>query len=163
MQAIRIENPPPTKLDEAFDITSSLDYIIALGDNSTMSIRDLTCKTAFLMALVSACHPSDLHHIDAQDYKRTRHRFLFSCIAPKEYNIAIAHSASTSKARSKSIFIGVYSDNNRLCPYEAITTLLSRTSQWRTSIDHKRTFSLLPRNLTSWLLLTPSLIGLNQF
>ncbi|POG61380.1 hypothetical protein GLOIN_2v1786700, partial [Rhizophagus irregularis DAOM 181602=DAOM 197198] len=57
MQAIRIDKPPTSKSDDAIDIIPSLEFIVSLGDNSTMSIRELTCKTAFLLALISACRP----------------------------------------------------------------------------------------------------------
>ena len=111
-----------------------------------MSIRDLSRKTAFLMALVSACRPSDLHRLDAHNYTRTRTAFSFSCITPKEYNIAIAHSASTSKSRSKTVYIGTYSEEKRLCPYEAITDFLIRTRPWRSSMDKKRALFLITKD-----------------
>ncbi|CAB4399776.1 unnamed protein product [Rhizophagus irregularis] len=98
MQAIRINKPPTSKSDDAIDIILSLEFIVFLGDNSTMSIRELTCKTAFLLALISACRPSDLHRINAFDYTKTRSSISFNCVTPKEYNIVVAHSASTTKS-----------------------------------------------------------------
>ncbi|RGB41197.1 hypothetical protein C1646_663220 [Rhizophagus diaphanus] len=62
-----------------------------------------------------------------------------------EYNIAVAHSASTTKSRSKKIFVGVYPDERHLCPYEAVTSLLSRTSLWRVSADQKRALFLITK------------------
>ncbi|GBC31876.1 hypothetical protein GLOIN_2v1786700 [Rhizophagus irregularis DAOM 181602=DAOM 197198] len=145
MQAIRINKPPTSKSDDAIDIIPSLEFIVSLGDNSTMSIRELTCKTAFLLALISACRPSDLHQINAFDYTKTRSSISFNCVAPKEYNIAVAHSASTTKSRLKKIFVGVYPDERHLCPYEAVTSLLSRTSLWRVSADQKRALFLITK------------------
>ncbi|CAB4379709.1 unnamed protein product [Rhizophagus irregularis] len=72
MQAIRIDKPPTSKSNDAINIIPSLEFIVSLGDNSTMSIRELTCKTAFLLALISACRLSDLHQINAFDYTKTR-------------------------------------------------------------------------------------------
>ena len=146
MLAMRIDRPPATKTDETINITPSLDYIINLGDNFLMSIKDLTCKTAFLMALVSACRPSDLHRLDAHNCTRSRTAIFFNCIAPKEYNIAIAHSASTSKSRSKTVYIGSYPDEKRLCPYEAISDFLIRTRPWRNSVDQQRALFLITKD-----------------
>uniref|UniRef100_U9U7H5 Uncharacterized protein n=1 Tax=Rhizophagus irregularis (strain DAOM 181602 / DAOM 197198 / MUCL 43194) TaxID=747089 RepID=U9U7H5_RHIID len=130
MQAIRIDNPPTSKSDDAIDIIPSLEFIVSLGDNSTMSIRELTCKTAFLLALISACCPSDLHRINAFDYTKTRNIISRLHIQPP---------------RLKKIFVGVYPDERHLCPYEAVTSLLSRTSLWRVSADQKRALFLITK------------------
>ena len=47
LQAVHIHNPPPVHSDDPIDIVSSLTYIRELGDNNSMSIRDLLVKTAF--------------------------------------------------------------------------------------------------------------------
>jgi hypothetical protein len=146
MQAIRLENPPPSKSDDPINITPSLDHIVNLGDNVSMSIRDLSVKTAFLLALVSACRPSDLHRIDENNYVQTRSGITFSCIAPKEYKIAIAHSGSSSKPRTKKLYIGTYPEDKLLCPYEAVTTLLLRTKPWRVSPMQKNALFLITRD-----------------
>jgi len=51
--------------------------------------------------------------------------FLFAL--PKEYNIVVTHSASTSKPRTKKVYIEAYPENKHLCPYESVTSLLLRT------------------------------------
>ena len=88
IQAVRIQNPPPVKSDEPFDISPSLEYIVKLGDNISMPIKDFHHKTAFLMALLSACRLSDLHHLDALSYQQSSSGYTFNCIDPKEYKIA---------------------------------------------------------------------------
>jgi hypothetical protein len=95
--AIFRENPPNLPLNNLMDISPSLTYITSLGDNLLMTIRDLTIKTAFLVALVSASRPSDLIRINASSAKITDSGCVFTCIEPKEFKIATAHSPTTSK------------------------------------------------------------------
>ena len=84
LQAIHINNPPPTRPDETIDIVPSLDYIRQLGDNNSMLIRDLSIKTAFLLALVTACCPSDLKKIDLTSIRETVSSYSFDCLLPQE-------------------------------------------------------------------------------
>jgi len=127
MHAIHYENPLPAKSDDPIDIIPSLDFIKGLGDNSSMTIRDLSIKTAFLLALVTASRPSDLRRIDLNTMKMTRKSITFECIKPKEYNIAKAHSLFTSKHQTKKLYIGSYEEDLLLCPYNAFTTFMERT------------------------------------
>ena len=53
-----------------------------------MSLRDLSIKTAFLLALFTGSHPSDLKKIDLTTMTKTRSGFTFDCMYPKEYKIA---------------------------------------------------------------------------
>lgn len=145
MQAVHSENPPDVHSDEPIDINPSLDYISELGNNDSMSIRDLSLKTAFLLALVTACRPSDLHRINVLSCKSSNLGYTFECVEPKEYKIAVAHSLATSKSRVKKLFIGKYQENRSLCPYEAVTTLLSRTQQWRDTEKQKKALFLITR------------------
>ena len=85
-----------------------------------MSIRDLLVKTAFLVALVTASRPSDLTRIDITSIHKSDSSFSFDCVDPKEFKIALSHSASTSKQRSKRMYIGSYSTAPRLCPFSAV-------------------------------------------
>ncbi|RGB41910.1 hypothetical protein C1646_684437 [Rhizophagus diaphanus] len=126
MHAIHSENPPPVKSDDLIDIIPSLDYIRSLEDNSTMLIRNLTVKTSFLIALVTASRPLDLKRIDLFTLKITRNSITLECIKPKEYNIAKAHSLSSTKS-------------------PAFITLIDRTRQWRDTEDKKKSLFLITR------------------
>lgn len=123
MHAIHSDKPPPSKPDDPVNISLSLDYIRNLGSNKSMSIRDLSVKTAFLMALVTAFRPSDLKRIDLTTLRKTRNSITLECVKLKEYNIARSHSLSTTKSLCKKIYIGSY-DNDELCSYNTLNTLL---------------------------------------
>lgn len=145
IQAIFIKNPPPIHSDEPIDLAPSLDYIRKLGDNSEMTVRNLSIKTAFLLALVTACRPSDIHKIDLSSMHVTDTTYSFDCVMPKEYKIARSHSTSTSKSPIKRIFIEAYKDDSQLCPYDALHTLLSRTTSWRISTKQQNSLFLINR------------------
>ncbi|CAG8436131.1 10656_t:CDS:2 [Funneliformis caledonium] len=119
MHAIHIKNPPLTHSDEPIDITPSLDYIKEMGDNLSMTIRDLTIKTSFLLALVTASRPSDLRKVNLTTMKDLNTSYSKS------------HSLTTSKSPTKKIYVGRYNDDPFLCPYNALQFLLSRTRSWR--------------------------------
>ena len=146
MSAVRKENPPPVPSDDLIDISPSLEYIVNLGDNESMQIRDLSMKTAFLLALVTASRPSDLHRIDITTITRSSYGCRFQCIDPKEYKIAIAHSSSTTKKRTKSLFVGPYEENVNLCPLSAVHSLINRTAQWRITSTTKKALFLISRD-----------------
>ena len=138
--------PPPMPKDELMDISPSLNFICELGNNDLMSIRDLLIKTAFLVALVSASRPSDLARIDISTIKESSNGLSLDCLEPKEYKIARAHSSSTSKSRTKKIFVGKYSENIHLCPYSAVKDLLSRTESWRDTANKRKSLFLISRH-----------------
>jgi hypothetical protein len=52
---------------------------------------------------------------------------FFLLALPKEYNIVVIRSASTSKPRTMKVYIEAYPENKHLCPYESVTSLLLRT------------------------------------
>jgi hypothetical protein len=145
MQSIHAQNPPPVHSDDPIDIIPSLDYIKDLGDNTSMSIRDLFIKTSFLLALVTACRQSDLKRIDLTTLRRTSTSITLSCVHPKEYKIARSHSLSTSKSPVKQIYISIYIENPLLCPYMSLSSLFSRTETWRISNEQKRSIFLITR------------------
>jgi hypothetical protein len=123
LQAIHKNNLPPIHSDDPIDIMPSLDYIRNLDDNISMSIRDLCIKTSFLLALVTACRPSDLRKIDLSTLRRTFTSIKLECLLPK----ARSHFSFTSKSSIKQIYIGLYKDDSLLCPYSALVLLLFRT------------------------------------
>src|ERR1044072_6275697 len=143
--AIMKENPPPSHDDDIINITPFLEFIVSLGDNDSMTLRNLSLKTVFLMALVTASHPSDLTRIDLSTARFASNSYFFNCIVPKESKISLAHAPSTTKSRTKTVFVRSYPDNPDLCPFSALKTLISRTSHLRTSNDRKRSIFLITK------------------
>jgi hypothetical protein len=145
MHAIHVENPPPTHSDDPIDITPSLDFIKDMGDNSSMTIRDLMIKTAFLLALVTASRPSDLRKIDLTTFRDLDTGCTLECIEPKEYKIARSHSLTTSKSPTKKLYVGKYNDEPCLCPYTTLQCLLTRTHSWRDDLKKQEALFLITR------------------
>jgi hypothetical protein len=105
----------------------------------------LFIKTSFLLALITACRPSDLKKIDLTTLRRTSTSITLSCVYPKEYKIARSHSLSTSKSPIKQIYISIYTEDPLLCPYMSLSSLLSRTEAWRISNEQKCSIFLIIR------------------
>ncbi|RGB23668.1 hypothetical protein C1646_774169 [Rhizophagus diaphanus] len=76
-------------------------------------IRDITIKTAFLLALVTVCRLSDLKRLDLSALKSSDTGFSLDCVEPKEYKIARFHS-------SKKVYVRQYDENTLLCSYSAL-------------------------------------------
>jgi len=81
------ECPSKSHSDDLIDITASLELIISLGNND----KNLSIKTAFLLALVTASRPSDLTRLDLSTARVSRSSYSFDCIDPKEFKIAVSH------------------------------------------------------------------------
>ncbi|RGB32861.1 hypothetical protein C1646_762386 [Rhizophagus diaphanus] len=111
--AVHRLNLPVVKQNDNLDISSSLEYILSLGDNNSMSFHQLTIKTIFLVALVMASHPSDIVRMDLMTLQATDNSYSFDCVALKEYNIASVHSTAMTKLK-QSISGQHQSKNDRL-------------------------------------------------
>jgi hypothetical protein len=61
-----------------FELGLSFDGVL-VGNHPDIA-KDLSCKTVFLMALVLACRPSDLHRINATDYTKARNSLVFNVL-----------------------------------------------------------------------------------
>src|SRR5581483_12391948 len=64
----------------------------------------------------------------------------------KKYNISLAHSESTLKSCSKTVFISTYPEKKLLCPYETITDLMTRTHPWKNFTEQKCALFLIMRD-----------------
>ncbi|PKY59541.1 hypothetical protein RhiirA4_482355 [Rhizophagus irregularis] len=78
--AVHRLNLPTVKQNDNLDISSSLEYILSLGDNNSMFFQQLTVKTAFLVALVTASRPSDIVRMDLTTLQATNNSYSFDCL-----------------------------------------------------------------------------------
>ncbi|CAG8748741.1 3074_t:CDS:2, partial [Cetraspora pellucida] len=117
-------NPPAEPENEIYDITPSLDYIVALDDNDHLQLISLAKKTAFLCALSSACHLSDLAHLDLTTIRFITNGIIIECINPKEANIIIGHEINKT-------------DDVGLCPATALHYYLARMKELQHSEEQR--------------------------
>ncbi|CAG8469050.1 5139_t:CDS:2 [Scutellospora calospora] len=116
-------------------VSNSLDYIVSLGDNDHVLLITLTKKTAFLYALSSACHPSDLAQLDLTTIRFIQNGITIECINLKEVNIAIGYRIN--KKCTKKIFIGKYQESTELYPATTLQHYMTRTEELQHSEDQK--------------------------
>jgi len=58
--------PPQPRYTKTWDVDILIQYLCSLGDNATLSLKQLSCKLATLMALVGANKVSELQSLDLQ-------------------------------------------------------------------------------------------------
>ncbi|CAG8659998.1 24406_t:CDS:2, partial [Cetraspora pellucida] len=140
MQAIHNENLPPIRSDDLIDLTSSLDYIIRLNNNTEHSLLYLNQKTAFLCALGTASRPSDLSRLDLTSLTITTNAITLNCLNPKELKIsnsrALTQGSRATRSSVKKIVIGDF-ENRSLSPKVALLTMLEATQHLRTTREQK--------------------------
>ena len=61
VKGVSNRRPPKPRYCSTWDINTVLRYVIKLGQNSDLSNRDLSLKTALLLAITSAHRGKELH------------------------------------------------------------------------------------------------------
>ncbi len=66
MAGIANSRPPQSRYTAMWDISIVLRYLEKLGDSLALSLKNLTLKTAMLLALTRLSKSADLHSLDTQ-------------------------------------------------------------------------------------------------
>ena len=77
------DRPPLPRYSHTWNVQIVLDYLISLGNNYDLSLKQLTWKTAMLLALTRLSRSADLSHLDIvwKQYKPDGAMFLSSALA----------------------------------------------------------------------------------
>jgi hypothetical protein len=134
MQGAFNGNPPKPKYSDTWDVDTVLKYIIGLGDNDGLSVKNLTQKLAMLMALTSACRGSELHKMNP------------TLMTDKTDEVTF-HIAGLTKSKSLSrphisITFQEYADEPKLDVIRCLRTYLEVTNNSRTSRQQKESLFL---------------------
>ena len=148
--------PPLPKYEYTWDVNSVLDYIVSLGDNTTLALKQLTYKMAMLLALSCAGRSSDLCAFDTQ-YMRL-----------VENEIVTFSLAKLTKSRRKGkpplkIEIKALEGEKSLCVITTLQVYLERTRKFRERTEDSSRSQLLisfvephmpvvPCTIAGWLL-----------
>ena len=115
--------PPIPRYSSTWDVQTVLNYLESLGKNDALSLKQLTLKTAFLMAITRPSRTADLSQLDTSRLRnnRTGVAFLPSVLAKQ-----------SRQGRSiVEFFFPLFPDNPVLCPVKAIRAYLDRTESLR--------------------------------
>ena len=127
MSALFNARPPMPRYENTWEVNQILDYIISLGENDSLALKQLTLKTAMLLALTCAGRSSDLHALDCRFMKL-------------EDDLVTFNLAKLTKSRRKGkpplkIVLKGFSENDKLCVLTTLKAYLHRTTKFRDRQD----------------------------
>ena len=129
MKGLFRKNPPKPRYAETWDVNTVLDYITSLGNNSALSLKELTLKLAFLLAVCSPKRVSELSALSIDNLQRSAERWTFFLdYRNKNRNRGEAHTARYES----------FLENPLLCPVRCLADYLKATEARRG--DHARLF-----------------------
>ena len=119
LKGIHNSRPPQPRYTQTWNVDDVLKHIRRLGDNSQLSLKDLSKKLATLMAIVEASRTSDLHALDLRFrvYKPEGVYFTLPSLTKKR----------EAGAPAKQLLFGAFPEDAKLCvahclrQYERIT------------------------------------------
>ena len=123
MKGVFHDRPPLPKYTSTWNVQIILDYLLSMGDNSKLSLSQLSGKTVMLLALTRPSRSADLSQLNIQ-----RRQF-------NPEGVVFVPDNLPKQARKgkpiKSFFFPVFPDNNSLCPVSTLRAYEERTSPLR--------------------------------
>ena len=116
--------PPQPRYSTTWDVDIVIRYLQSLGSNDGLSLKVLSQKLLFLMALVQASRVSELQALDLR-YRTFRSEgvvFVMSILGKKR----------TAGAPPKQVMFGAFPDDSRLCVVQCLKRYEGVTQQYRT-------------------------------
>ena len=104
--------PPKPRYTETWDVDGVLDHLTSLGENSQLSLKQLSQKLVVLMTLVQASRSSELQALDVR----------FRIYRPDGVVFTLPSLTKKRKVGSsaKELFFGAYSADRRLCVVQCL-------------------------------------------
>ncbi|KAK6054840.1 site-specific recombinase, phage integrase family [Cooperia oncophora] len=122
MKGLFRANPPKAKYSSTWDVDKVLSYIINLGENSLLSLKQLTLKLTILLALCSPKRVSEIASFSLGSLQRSAHRWVFFI----DYR-----NKNRRYGPPQSAVYEAYEDNSLLCPVETLQQYLAATEAFR--------------------------------
>ena len=127
MSAFFNARPPLPRYECTWDVDGVLNYLLSLGDNRLLALKQLTYKLTMLLALSCAGRSSDLCALDLRYMKLEEDRIIF-------------HLAKLTKSRRKGkppikLDFLKFADQPALCVLSTINVYLDRTKHFRSRKD----------------------------
>ena len=123
MRGVSNERPPQPRYCSTWDINTVLKYIQSMGPNANLSNRDISIKTAILLAITSSHRGKELHHlrVHLMNVLNSHTTFHFN---KKLKTTKTGEKLPTSTVRR-------FSGDTLLCPCNTLDDYLARTREWR--------------------------------
>ena len=128
LKGISNERPPRPRYTTTWDVSKVTSYLSSLGDNKTLSLKQLSKKLAMLLALISPERSSVLADLDTRYLKKYPDGFTFL--------LTILRKTGNPTSESSVSFPSLPEDLS-LCPLACLNTYLTATSNFRSPSDQK--------------------------
>ena len=135
MAAFFNARPPMPRYEVTWDVDIVLKYLLELGDNSSLALKQLTFKMSMLLALACAGRSSDVGALDIRFLNLGENKVHFTL-------------AKLTKSRRKGkppikIELSKFEGHSNLCVISTLNTYLERTRLFRERKDGKLRHQLL--------------------
>ena len=164
MAAFFNARPPMPRYQVTWDVDVVLTYILSLGDNSQLALKQLTLKLAMLLALACAGRSSDLTAFDIRYMNLSEDKVSFTLA-----------KLTKSRRRGKpplKFEISKFEGHRDLCVISTLETYLDRTRLFRSKKDSVSRHQLLlsfvephhavvPCTIAGWLIKVMAEAGIN--
>ena len=131
MKGISNERPPRPRYNVTWDVSKVTSYLSSLGDNKTLSLKQLTKKLVMLLALISPERSSVLTDLDTRFLQKQPDGFTFILTKPRKTGDPTVES---------SVSFPSLPEDPSLCPLECLNAYLSATKAFRLSPGHQKLF-----------------------
>jgi hypothetical protein len=127
MKGVSISRPPQPRYQHTWDVSVVTTYLTTIGDNSAITLKQLSQKLCMLMALTCPERSSVMASLDI-----TYMRFY-----PE--GVKFSHTIFRKRSHSGNLGESVYPKFTKesLCPVTCLTEYLKRTKEWRQKNDDK--------------------------
>ena len=122
MRGVYISRPTQSRYSAVWDVKVVLDFFRQWKGNAELSLKELSLKTATLVALVSAQRVQSLHKLDLDCMAREKDRITFKFDLLKQ---------SRPSIKSPIMELCSYSGNPKMCVVETLSHYLERTQLFR--------------------------------
>ena len=126
------ERPPRPKYESVWKVDQVLTMFREDGGSASLSLQDLTIKTAMLLVLTRPCRGADLAALDLSNRSYVPEGVVFQS----------GHLSKQSRPshHGTSFFFPSFEEDKRLCPVETLKVYEQRTALFRDSSGEDRVF-----------------------
>ena len=128
LKGISNERPPKPRYTTTWDVSKVTSYLSSLGDNKTLSLKQLSKKLVMLLALISPERSSVLADLDTRYLKKRPDGFAFLLTNPRKTGDPTSQSSVSFPSLPEDL---------SLCPLACLNTYLTATSNFRSPGHHK--------------------------
>ena len=121
MKGIFHLRPPQPRYTKAWDVNKVLSYLKSLGPNVSLSLKQLTLKTAALLTLLAGRRIHTLHMLSVIHMDQSRDKVIF-------HIIGLTKSSKPTRP-NQSVVYRAYVEDKLLCPVKCIYAYLAQRSE----------------------------------